>query len=173
MNFKAFIAAQRLRDFGNRCQRPEEETQGPNRVRWPINNHADTLQHPATMDHETLNTALAAASAASVAGHFGVNRRTIYRWCKSLSISRRVYRCPNPPLLRRLEAAGILQRDIARSFGVCRWTVRLWCKKLGIAHHTTGRFRKGTKGNVPQIHEEIPFGVGVLFDGSGSEVSNF
>ena len=35
---------------------------------------------------------------------------------------------------------------------------------FGIAHHTTGRFRKGTKGNVPHIHEEMPFGIGVLFD---------
>ncbi|HUI13024.1 MAG TPA: hypothetical protein VL048_06090 [Xanthobacteraceae bacterium] len=116
------------------------------------------------MEYDTLNNALAEASATSVAGYFGVNRRTIYKWCKSLGISRRVYRCPNPALLRRLEADCVLQRDIARTFGVCRWTVRLWCKKAGIAHHTTGRFRKGTKGNMPHIHEEMPFGIGVLFD---------
>src|SRR5262249_53667966 len=31
-------------------------------------------------------------------------------------------------------------------------------------HHTTGRFRKGTKGNVRHIHEEMPFGIGVLLE---------
>src|SRR5262245_63397878 len=32
------------------------------------------------------------------------------------------------------------------------------------AHHTTtGRFRKGTKGNLPHIHEEMPFAIGVAF----------
>jgi hypothetical protein len=44
---------------------------------------------------------------------------------------------------------------------ISRWR---WCVSFGIAHHTTGRFRKGTKGNVPHIHEEMPFGIGVLFD---------
>ena len=121
------------------------------------------------MDYDALNKALSEASAASAAIGFGVTRRTIYKWCKSLGISRRVYRCPNPALLRRLEADCVLQRDIARTFGVCRWTVRLWCKKFHIAHHTTGRFCKGTKGNMPHIHEEMPFGIGVLFDCAASE----
>jgi len=42
--------------------------------------------------------------------------------------------------------------------------------RFGIAHHTTGRFRKGTKGNVPHIHEAMPFGIGVLFE---EEMFNF
>src|SRR5271166_243942 len=78
-------------------------------------------------------------------------------------IPRRVYRCPNHELLRRLEGDGILQKDIARTFGVSRWTIARWCRKLGILHHTTGRFRKGTTGNEPHIHEEMPFGIGVAF----------
>jgi hypothetical protein len=28
---------------------------------------------------------------------------------------------------------------------------------------STGRFRKGTKGNVRHIHQETPFGIGFLF----------
>jgi hypothetical protein len=56
-----------------------------------------------------------------------------------------------------------LQKEIARAFGVSRWTIWRWCVRFGIAHHTTGHFQ-GTKGNVPQIHEEMPFGIGVLFD---------
>jgi len=73
-----------------------------------------------------------------------------------------VYRCPSYELLLQLENEGVLQKDIARRFGVSRWTISSWCKRYGIIHHTTGRFRKGTKGNVPHIHEELPFGIGFL-----------
>lgn len=83
---------------------------------------------------------------------------------KAFGISRRVYGCPNSALLRRLERESILQKEIARIFGVSRWTIRLWCKKFGLIHHTTGQFRKGTKGNLPFIHEEMPFGLGVAFN---------
>jgi hypothetical protein len=48
-----------------------------------------------------------------------------------------------------------------------RWTIWRWCVRFGIAHHTTGRFRENTKGNAPHIHEEMPFGTGVLFDLGG------
>ena len=116
------------------------------------------------MDRAALSLALATNSAAIAALQFAVTPRTIYRWCKSLGISRRVYRCPNTQLLRRLENGGSFQKEIARTFGVSRWTIRRWCRKLGILHHTTGQFRKGTRGNVPHIHEEMPFGIGVLFD---------
>jgi excisionase family DNA binding protein len=115
------------------------------------------------MDHATLN-ALRSISAAEAAKLFGVARSTIYRWCKQHGIPRRIYRCPNAELLRQLEHDGVLQKEIARVFGVSRWTIWRWCLRFGIAHHTTGRFRKGTKGNVPHIHEQMPFGVGVLFD---------
>jgi transposase len=57
----------------------------------------------------------------------------------------------------------MLQKHIAQEFGVSRWTIRLWCKKFGVAHHTTGRFRKGTKGNMPYIHQEMPFRIGIVF----------
>jgi hypothetical protein len=63
-----------------------------------------------------------------------------------------------------MEAESTLQKHIAGTFGVSRWTIRRWCMRLGIAHHTTGGFRKGTKGNLPHIHEEMPFGIGMLFD---------
>jgi hypothetical protein len=116
------------------------------------------------MDRETLSVVLATNSAAVTATHFAVTPRTIYRWCETLGISRRVYRCPNEHLLRRLENNGSFQKEIARAFGVSRWTIRRWCRKLGILHHTTGQFRKGTNRNVPQIHEEMPFGIGVLID---------
>jgi len=66
-----------------------------------------------------------------------------------------------------------LQKEIARTFGVSRWTIRRWCQKLGIPHHTTGQFRKGTKGNVPHIHEEMPFGIGVLFGNEKDELYGF
>lgn len=123
-----------------------------------------TLQHPARMDREGLSLALATNSAAKIARQLAVTPGTVYRWCKTLGLSRRVYRCPNPQLLRRLESEGTFQKDIARTFGVSRWTVWRWCRKLGIAHHTTGQFRKGTKGNIPHIHEEMPFGIGVAFE---------
>ena len=122
------------------------------------------------MDHATLGNALRSASAEEAAAIFRVNRRTIYRWCKQCGIRRRVYRCPNPELLRRLEENRVLQKEIARAFGVSRWTIWRWCVRFGIAHHTTGRFRKGVKGNVPHIHEEMPFGIGVLFE---EEMFNF
>jgi hypothetical protein len=115
------------------------------------------------MDYAALACVLKTNSAASAAKMFGVHRRTFYSWCKRLGITRRVYGCPNPGLLRRLEAESTLQRDIARRFNVSRWTIARWCKKLGILHHTTGRFRVGTKGNQPHIHEEMPFGIGVAF----------
>src|SRR5262249_3399246 len=102
-------------------------------------------------------------SAATVARNFGVTRRTICRWCKKYEVPRRVYGCPDRELLRHLEADCMLQRYIAMRFGVSRWTIRLWGKKFGIAHHTTGHFRSGTRGNVPHIHEEMPFGTGVAF----------
>ena len=116
------------------------------------------------MDRDTLSIALETNSAALAAQQFAVTPRTIYRWCKTLGISRRIYRCPDPQYLRRLESNGSFQKEIAQTFGVSRWTIRRWCRKLGILHHTTGQFRKGTKGNVPAIHEEMPFGIGVLFD---------
>jgi DNA invertase Pin-like site-specific DNA recombinase len=103
-------------------------------------------------------------SAAEAATLFDVSRSTIYRWCKQYGIPRRIYRCPNADLLRRLEENGVLQKEIARAFGVSRWTIWRWCARFGIAHHTTGHFRKGTKGSVPHIHEGMPFGIGVLFD---------
>jgi transposase-like protein len=123
-----------------------------------------TLQHPARMDREGLSLALATNSAATTAGQLAVTPSTIYRWCKTLGITRRIYRCPDPQVLRRLENSGVFQKEIARTFGVSRWTIRRWCRKLGILHHTTGQFRKGTKGNTPDIHKEMPFGIGVLFD---------
>jgi transposase len=116
------------------------------------------------MDHATLGNALSNGSAAEAATLLHVHRCTIYRWCKQYGIPRRSYRCPNIELLRRLEDNGVLQKEIAHAFGVSRWTIWRWCVRFGIAHHTSGRFRKGTKANVPQIHEEMPFGVGVLFD---------
>jgi hypothetical protein len=63
-----------------------------------------------------------------------------------------------------LEDNGVLQKEIARAFGVSRWTIWRWCVRFGTAHHTTGRFRKATKGNALHIHEQMPFGIGVLFD---------
>lgn len=116
------------------------------------------------MDRETLRLALEKNSAAIAARQFEVTPRTVYRWCKALGISRRIYRCPNVQSLRHLENNGTFQREIARTFGVSRWTVWRWCRKLGILHHTTDQFRKGTKGNVTAIHEEMPFGIGVLSD---------
>jgi transposase len=116
------------------------------------------------MDRAVLIDSLRDKSAATVATLLGVARRTVYRWCKQAGIARRVYGCPNQELLRRLKGDCELQKEIARTFGVSRWTIRRWCQRYGIAHHTTGRFRKGTKGNVPAIHEEMPFGIGVLFD---------
>lgn len=115
------------------------------------------------MDPQTLSNSLSNNSAVTVAAIFGVTRRTIYRWCKKYDVPRRVYGCPDRELLRQLEADSIFQKHIAMRFGVSRWTIRLWCKKFRIAHHTTGRFRKGTKGNVPHIHDEMPFEIGVLF----------
>jgi transcriptional regulator of acetoin/glycerol metabolism len=115
------------------------------------------------MDHTTLDDALRSTSVAEAAAISRVNRRTVYRWCKQHGIRLRIYRCPNAELLRQLEENGVLQKEIARTFGVSRWTIWRWCVRFGIAHHTTGRFRKGTKGNVRHIHEEMPFGIGVLF----------
>jgi len=115
------------------------------------------------MDQQTLANALTGKSITAVAAIFGVSRRTVYRWCKQHGVRRRAYGCPNRELLRRLEADCTLQKHIAMRFGVSRWTIRLWCKKFGIAHHTTGRFRRGTRGNVPEIHDEMPFGIGIAF----------
>jgi DNA invertase Pin-like site-specific DNA recombinase len=122
-----------------------------------------TLQHPGAMDRQTLSNSLSDNSASAVAAMFSVSRRTVYCWCKKYTIPRRTYGCPDHQLLRRLENDGVLQKHIARMFGVSRWTIRLWCKKFGIIHHTTGRFRKGTKGNLARIHPEMPFGIGVAF----------
>ena len=124
------------------------------------------------MDRNTLSLALAHNSAAIAARQFAVTPRTIYRWCETLGISRRVYRCQDQQLLRRLENGGNFQKEIARTFGVSRWTIRRWCRNLGILHHTTGQFRKGTKGNVRAIHEEMPFGIGFVFDNE-EELANF
>jgi hypothetical protein len=44
--------------------------------------------------------------------------------------------------------------------------------KLGIAHFTTGRFPKGHNRNVPSIHEEMPFGIGIEIE-QEDEVGNF
>jgi DNA invertase Pin-like site-specific DNA recombinase len=129
----------------------------------PINSPM-TLQHPARMDREGLSLALATNSATTIARQFAVTPGTVYRWGKALGITRRVYRCPDPQLLRRLENDGHFQKEIARTFGVSRWTIWRWCREFNIAHHTTGQFRKGTKGNLPHIHEEMPIGIGVLFD---------
>src|SRR5262249_42281620 len=115
------------------------------------------------MDHATLDDALRERSAAEAATLFRVSRRTIYRWCKKHRVRRRIYRCPNSELLRQLEESCVLQKEIARAFGVSRWTIWRWCMRFGIAHHTTGRFRKGTNGNVRHIHDEMPFGIGVAF----------
>jgi transposase len=115
------------------------------------------------MDRQTLIESLSNKSAVTVAAIFGVTRRTIYRWCKKYDVPRRVYGCPDRELLRQLEADCILQKHIALRFGVSRWTIRLWCRKFGIAHHTTGQFRRGTKGNMRHIHEEMPFGIGIAF----------
>ena len=124
------------------------------------------------MDAATLSLVLQQHSAAQTAQRLAISRRTVYRLCKMLGISRRTYRCPNEQLLRSLENAGILQKEIARQFGVSRWTIWRWCRKLGIAHSTTGRFPKGVNRNVPSIHEEMPFGVGVVFETEG-ELFNF
>jgi transposase len=125
-------------------------------------NKSFTFQHPGDMDNHTLVHLLSDKSVPAVATICGVTRRTIYRWCKEHGVARRTYRCPDQKLLRRLEANGILQKHIAATFGVCRWTIRLWCMKFGIAHHTTGQFRKANNRNIPAIHEEMPFGIGVL-----------
>jgi len=106
------------------------------------------------------------------AAQFAVTPRTIYRWCKTFGISRRTYRCSDIHRLRRLENSCILQKEIARQFCVSRWTVWRWCRKLGIAHHTTGRFIKGLNRNVPIIHEEMPFGIGVALE-RDEELLNF
>jgi transposase-like protein len=124
------------------------------------------------MDREALSLALATNSAAITAQQFAVTPRTIYRWCKTLGVFRRVYRCPDQQLLRRLESGDCLQKEIARAFGVSRWTIRRWCRKLGIRHHTTGQFRKGTNRNLPKIHQEMPFGIGVVFEHE-EELFNF
>src|SRR5262245_37372419 len=115
------------------------------------------------MDRQTLINSLSDQSAVTAAAMFGVSRRTIFRWCKKYDVPRSVDACPDHELFRRLGADCTLQNHTAMRFGVSRWTIRLWCKKFGIAHHTTGRFRRGTKGNVPHIHEEMPFGIGVVF----------
>ena len=124
------------------------------------------------MDAAVLTEALRQNSAAHVARQFGVAVRTVYLWCKRTGIARRTYRCPNLAMLRRLENECLLQKEIARAFGVSRWTIRRWCQRYGIAHSTTGQFRPGTRGNVPAIHEEMPFGIGVLFE-EDEEAFNF
>jgi transposase len=116
------------------------------------------------MDADTLSLVLQHKSAALAAQELAVSRRTLYRWCKALNISRRQYRCPDAEHLRELERSSILQKEIARQFGVSRWTIWRWCRMLGIAHHTTGRFRRGANRNVPSIHEEMPFGIGIAFE---------
>jgi transposase len=114
------------------------------------------------MDRAALITALQCKSVALTANHFKVHRRTVYVWCKRHGIVRRTYRCPDVLMLRRLEADCVFQRDIARVFGVSRWTIRRWCQRFGIAHFTTGHFRPGTNLNTRDIHEEMPFGLGVI-----------
>ena len=127
------------------------------------NKYTDTFQRLGTMDHQTLISSLFEKSAVEVATLFGVAPRTIYRWCKRYGVPRRIYGCPDQELLRQLENCRLLQKHIALRFGVSRWTIRLWCKKFGIAHHTTGRFRQAIRGNMPHIHQEMPFGIGVAF----------
>jgi transposase len=124
------------------------------------------------MDAATLSLALQQHSAAQTAQQLAVSRRTIYRWCKTLGIARRTYRCPDIQRLRQLAKHCTLQKEIARQFGVSRWTIWRWCRKLGIAHHTTGQFGKGTSRNVPSLHEGMPFGIGVVFDRE-DELFNF
>jgi hypothetical protein len=123
------------------------------------------------MDHTTLALALSTNSAPIAAAQFAVTPSTIYRWCKTLGITRRTYRCSDIHRLRHLESVGILQKEIARQFGVSRWTIWRWYRKLGLAHHTTGQFPKGVNRNVPIIHEEMPFGIGVAFDREEEEES--
>ena len=130
------------------------------------------MQHPARLDREALTVALARNSAATTARQLAVTPGTVYRWCKTLAF-RGVSIAVPMRLLHRLENGGTLQKEIARTFGVSRWTIRRWCQKLGIPHHTTGQFRKGTKGNVPHIHEEMPFGIGVLFGNEEDELYGF
>jgi hypothetical protein len=48
-------------------------------------------------------------------------------------------------------------KHIARTFGVSRW------KKFGIIRHTTVTSGKAPAVNVPRIHEEMPFGIGMAF----------
>jgi DNA-binding CsgD family transcriptional regulator len=85
--------------------------------------NTSTQRNALPMDAATLSLALQQHSAAQIAQRLTVSRRTIYRWCKILGIAQRTYRCPNEQLLRSLENAGILQKEIARQFGVSRWTV--------------------------------------------------
>jgi Helix-turn-helix domain len=116
------------------------------------------------MDHQSLKHILADKSVAAAAAIFHVTPRTVYRWCKKTGVCRRTYRCPDPQRLHRLEAHGMLQKQIAAAFGVCRCTIRLWCKRFGIIHHTTGQFLKGSNRNTSASHE-MPIGIGVAFGG--------
>ena len=95
------------------------------------------------MDRATLTLALSTNSAAIAAKDLAVTPRTIYRWCKTLGIARRTYRCPDIHRLRHLENGCTLQKEIARQFGVSRWTVWRWCRKLGIAHSHDGAIPAG------------------------------
>lgn len=128
----------------------------------PINTYM-TLPHPASMDRLALVQLLSSDSVAAVANAVGVSRGTIYRWCKQSGIPRRVYGCPDRQMLQRMESSGVLQKHIARYFGVSRWTIRNWCQRYGIVHHTTGCFLVGANRNTLILHEEPPFGIGVLF----------
>ncbi len=116
------------------------------------------------MDRAALITALRTKSVSETATQFKVHRRTVYGWCERVGIARRTYRCPDVLLLRRLESDCVFQKEIARVFGVSRWTIWRWCKKCGIEHFTTGQFRPGTNKNTPDIHEEMPFGLGVVLE---------
>jgi hypothetical protein len=114
------------------------------------------------MDRPTLKHILADKSVVAAAAILHVTPRTVYRWCKTHGVARRAYRCPDPQLLRRLEASGTLQKYIAGAFAVCRCTIRRWCKRFGIVHHTTGQFRKGSNRNA-WVDHEMPFRIGVAF----------
>jgi len=71
------------------------------------------------MDAATLSLALQQDSAAQTAQQLAVSRPTIYRWCKTLGIARRTYRCPDIQRLRQLAKHCTLQKEIARQTG--RW----------------------------------------------------
>ena len=67
------------------------------------------------MDRDTLNLALARNSAAIAARQFASRRAPSIAGVKCSAFFRRVYRCPDQQLLRRLENGGSFQKEIART----------------------------------------------------------